>query len=943
MAAAQMIGLVRHLKRVAFANEHAFDSDGHLVARLRSDKDADAFATLLHRHGPAVFAVCRRVLGNVHDAEDAFQATFLVLWHKASTLARPESVGSWLYGTAYYTARNFRASIQRRRMHEEKARHEAPANFTTSPLLAGEMQPLIEELARLPERFRTPLMLCDLQGKSRAEAGELLGWRAGTLSSRLARGRELLRTRLEKRGFQSSIGVLALASTREALRSNLPPALAAKTVRTISAWMAGDVALATKTAGQGLAMSQTILRGMAAQKAQTWAVCLVGALFFSGAGMLVRGNSLPLSAEPGAPPAARAEIDRRGKLQEDLYGDPLPAGAITRLGTVRLRPGNEVTAVAFSPDGTKLASGPIFANIVQIWDRGSGRLLQEFRGHHGTIMQIGFSPDAKHLFSSSLDKTVRVWNAATGNELRQFASPRPCKFTLTPDGRALALSNDDRAIHFWDIISGKETKVLKVGIEASIRPGFGPSPLAFSGDGKRLVTADSESLRLWDVEAGRLERSVENAGRGEPLAAGFTGGDVSVLSSAYGAPYTLWSLPMVGEPRILRVEPAKFAQFTFASGGESVLFASEGLGVRQWNTSTGAEISRFSGMRGDARSLAFSPDGKTAAAGTDGSTLHVWDLSTGKESAAPGSPSAAVDGVALSPAGDVAATVSANGELQAWDCVTGKKRWRRMGQAPLAPHSVAITPDGGKVLVGGLASGILVFDAADGKPLGQLESPDPAGVLGISADSQTLLTIHGGRTVTWRDLPTGRERSRFSARGESDIWSDYARRLLAGQRFHPPCLACSRDGRWAALGDQTELRCVHEEAPGKVRLALKTEINSISCLAFSPDAKHLAIAGDDPYVLLWDVNAGKADRQFDARGHTITALAFSPDGKLAVAGTSRGRILIWETASGRRIAQRSGHPSAIRQIVFTSDGALMASAGGTDTTALIWDVAALQE
>ncbi|HEV8060628.1 MAG TPA: sigma-70 family RNA polymerase sigma factor [Gemmataceae bacterium] len=942
MATAQMNGLVRYLRRVSMAGDRVALTDGDLLTRFLTLNDADAFEAIVRRHGPAVLAICRQVLGNDHDAEDAFQATFLVLLHKARSIANPEVVGSWLYGTAHYTARNARLSLARRRTHEQRAGHMAPIATTEPIMSAADLQPLLEEVARLPEKLRAPLTLCELQGKSRVQAAKLLNCREGTLSSRLARGRALLRTRLASRGFQFSIGALATACTRETLRATLPASLVARTMRTLAAWMSGDVAKVAGIAGQTVALTKVVLHGLAANQLKIWLLWLVGLATLTGTGALVQRDLFAPTAEASAFSASLHTPKQQEKARLDLHGDPLPAGALARLGTVRLRPGNEVTAVAFSPDGSKLASGPIYANVVQIWDRASGRLLLECRGHNGTLMQIAFTGDGRNIISSSLDKTVRVWDAATGAERYQLPTPWPGNFALTPDGRTLAMSNQDRAIHLWEIDTGKEIRALKVGIEDSIRQGFEPIALAFSADGRRLATADRDSLRLWDVATGRLESSTENRRRGDPLAACFNGSTVTVLSSAYGAPYTLWSLPIDGEPRTVRVEPGKLAQFAFAPGGGSLLFSAYGTGVREWDTASGTETKRLAGMQGDARALAYSPDGKIAAAGTDRATLHVWEVASGAELDKHGERAAAVDSVAIARDGRTVATTSADGSLRVWDPATGRLRWQLLEQGPVAPTSTAISPDGSKVVAGGLGKGIRVYEAASGKLLAHLLTAEPAGVRGFSNDGQSLLCIHQGRTVGWLDLATGRERSQYPAPATGAEFINFARWNPKQQIFHAPCSAASANGRLAALGDQTKLSCVKEDGPGKVRLVFETQLDAISCLAFSADAKQLATAGDDPFVLIWDVAGGKPSKQLAAQGQVLTALAYSPDGRVLAAGTNRGAVLLWDMATGEQIARRAGHPSAIQQLAFTPDSKLLVSAGGTDTTALIWDVAVMR-
>jgi RNA polymerase sigma factor (sigma-70 family) len=178
------------------ATNGAAPTDRELLARLAAGLDESAFATLVRRHAPLVMGICVRVLRNFHDAEDACQATFLVLLRKAGTIDRPELLGNWLYGVAFRTAQKLRTSNARRRNREEQAsqRHEA------APVAAGmekdELAILDRELCRLPDKYRMPLVLCYLDGKTHHEVARDLGWPIGSVSARLARGLQMLRDRL---------------------------------------------------------------------------------------------------------------------------------------------------------------------------------------------------------------------------------------------------------------------------------------------------------------------------------------------------------------------------------------------------------------------------------------------------------------------------------------------------------------------------------------------------------------------------------------------------------------------------------------------------------------------------------------------------------------------------------------------------------------------------
>jgi RNA polymerase sigma factor (sigma-70 family) len=940
MSTAYLGGVVCYLKRVALTSDRAQISDGELLTRYCEHKDTVAFEALVRRHGPVVLAVCRQVLGSVHDAEDAFQATFLVLMHKAGSLANREVVSSWLYRTAYYTARNARLSIARRRLYERKAANMAIAATTERTYSATELQPLFEEIARLPDKLRTPLTLCEIQGKSRAQAALLLGCPEGTLSSRLARGRALLRTRLERRGYQVPVAALAAAGTRETLRASLATTLVGSTVRTVAAWSCGDVVGAGKMSGQAFALAKLVLNGLTANKVQTWVLCLVSFACVGGASLMAQRELFATGGvhSPIGPPR------QQEKPGANLQGDPLPRGAIARLGTGRMRPGNDVTALAFSPDGTLLACGPIYTNVVQVWHRASGRLLLECSGHQGTIMQLRFTSDGRTLISSSLDKTLRVWDAATGKQRFQLATPWPGQFAVSADNRYLAHSSADRTIHLTDLSSGKHIRTFRVGIEATIREGFEPIALVISPDGKQLATAEQKTLRLWDVETGRLRSTTESPNGGQPQAAAYSGGSIVVVSGAYGAPYTLWAFSEPAGPKTLRVEPGKVAQIAFAPDGGSLLFATQGGPLRLLDSGTGAELRVFTGMHGDARALAFSWDAKVAAAGTSHATLHQWDVVSGKEIDTTGKKAAAVDGVAFAPDGGTVATTNADGLLQMWDAASGRLRWQWQGARPKGSASLTISPDGSKVAVGGCGEGVSIIDLASGKQLARLLNERQVGVIGFSQDGEALVIFHQGNAVGWLDLKTGRERSRFPDLPAGGFEQPILARFgFDAHRFHAPCAAASPDGRLAALGDQDKLKCLAVDGAGKAMLLFESPVDSVACLAFAPNAQQLASAGDNAFVLIWDVASGKVVRQLDTRSQEIRSLAFSPDGKTLAAGTVRGELILLDTATGKPISRRAGQRGAILQIKFSADGKLLVTAGGADATALIWDLAQMRE
>jgi RNA polymerase sigma factor (sigma-70 family) len=209
--------LLHHIRHLVGSVPAAALTDSQLLERFLTHRDDTAFEVLVRRHGPLVFGVCRRVLHNAHAAEDAFQATFLILARKALSLVRRERLGIWLYKVAYRIALRARANeIRRQQCESQAARNRlCPASQTASP--CDLVVALEEELQRLPARHRAPLVLCYLEAKTNEEAAEILGYPRGSMSARLAQARERLRECLARRGFVApSAGIATLLATAAA-------------------------------------------------------------------------------------------------------------------------------------------------------------------------------------------------------------------------------------------------------------------------------------------------------------------------------------------------------------------------------------------------------------------------------------------------------------------------------------------------------------------------------------------------------------------------------------------------------------------------------------------------------------------------------------------------------------------------------------------------------
>jgi RNA polymerase sigma factor (sigma-70 family) len=263
-------------------------SDQHLLARFVSVRDEDAFAVLMERHGPLVWSTCRRMLHDTHAAEDAFQATFMILVRKARTIRRGVTLPSWLHRVAFRVALYARTQANRLRTEPTEV-DTMPAPEPNNEAQWKEIRPILdEEINRLPEKYRAPIVLCYLQGKTNEEAARLLGWTKGTVSGRLARAREMLRTRLTRRGVTLSAGAFVGTLAEQAGSAAVPASLTRATIRAASWIAAGHKLASSAISATTVALVKGVMQEMFTSKVQAIFVALFCAgVMTSGTGAVI--------------------------------------------------------------------------------------------------------------------------------------------------------------------------------------------------------------------------------------------------------------------------------------------------------------------------------------------------------------------------------------------------------------------------------------------------------------------------------------------------------------------------------------------------------------------------------------------------------------------------------------------------------------------------------
>jgi RNA polymerase sigma factor (sigma-70 family) len=315
MAISRTSEVISHIRRAVVRRDGAGLTDAQLLQNYLSRRDEAAFPALVRRHGPMVWGVCRRVLGDDHDAEDAFQATFLVLVRKAASIASPGLLANWLYGVAHRTALKARSTAAKRRARERQVT-DMPEPAVTVHDPWRDLQPLIDqELSRLPDRSRVAVVLCDLEGRTRKEAARHLGVPEGTLAARLARGRALLAKRLARHGLAVSAGSLAAVLAQHSASASAPTSVVPSTIKAARLFAAGRAAdvISVKVA----ALTEGVLKTMFLRKTMNVLAVLavVAAVGVCAGGLLPRTQAQ--APPPDSPKASLPEPDE-GNLKETV-------------------------------------------------------------------------------------------------------------------------------------------------------------------------------------------------------------------------------------------------------------------------------------------------------------------------------------------------------------------------------------------------------------------------------------------------------------------------------------------------------------------------------------------------------------------------------------------------------------------------------------------------
>jgi hypothetical protein len=509
---------------------------------------------------------------------------------------------------------------------------------------------LDEQLRLLPDTYRAPIVLCDLEGKTHKEAAELLGWPVGTLSGRLARARARLARRLVRLGLLPSVPALAVVLSADAALACVPASVAASAAR-LACLFAGGQAPPGVIPTSVAALAEGVLHTMLATKLKTVTALLLGlTLLAAGAGRLTG-----FAPEPGPDAAAsrdHADIARLiGRLGSTKFRErEAAAQALEAVGEPALDALRR--AAASAPDlETQRRAERLVARIERRWE------LRCFIGHTDAVPGAALSPDGRLALSAGRsESSPRLWDVATGKELRRAGrhSSWVWDVAFTLDGKR-ALSCGVDGIRLWEVESGKELRRL-TGHERQVYR------VALSRDGKLALSGSQDNtIRLWDLGTGG-ELCCFSGHTDEVFSVAFSPDGRQALSCSADGTMRLWNSRSGKELR--RLPGAACA--VFSPNGTQLLSAGRDGLVRLWDVQTGKELRRFKGHTQEACTVAYSPDGKRVLSGSEDRTVRLWEVRTGKELRCLRGHTAGVSRVAFTPDGARALSASYDGTLRLW-------------------------------------------------------------------------------------------------------------------------------------------------------------------------------------------------------------------------------------------------------------------------------------
>jgi WD40 repeat protein/transcriptional regulator with XRE-family HTH domain len=539
---------------------------------------------------------------------------------------------------------------------------------------------------------------------------------------------------------------------------------------------------------------------------------------------------------------------------------------------------------------------------------------RELRGHLSDIWSADFSPDGKVLATGSSDKTVRLWDLATGETIRIFSSDTSSfeELAFSPDGKTILVAGGtDKSAHLWDVASGQQVKLFS-GDTAPV------VDVAFSPDGKYFVTASVDfTAPIRDVATGQTVH-VLTGHREHITRIAISPDGKYVVTGSVDRTARLWDVATGKQVRVFD-HPEVVSAVAYSPDGKYLATGCEDFVARLWEASTGQVVHEFLGA--DALGIDFSPDGRFLLTGGGDRTASLWDLATGERIRSFTGHGAGVQTVLFSPDGEQIVTTSNDGVVRIWSLATTPIGMQFIGHN-INLKQASFSPDGRYIVTAAIDGTARVWNRQTGQAIATLTGhTNEVRSAVFSPDGEIVLTASADGTTRHWDALTGKELLRLE--GHTDAVNR---------------VALSPDGKYIVTASWDGTARVWDTITGETKFVYTEQgPEPVNWVAISPDGKMVATTGDDGTARVWDPFTGADIMIFEGHSDRVMGVAFSPDGKYLLTSSLDGSVRVWEVSSGKEIRRFAGHPGGAFGAAFSPDGDYVLTSG-RDGTARLWDI-----
>jgi len=574
---------------------------------------------------------------------------------------------------------------------------------------------------------------------------------------------------------------------------------------------------------------------------------------------------------------------------------------------------NQVISADFSPDGKRIVTASR-DKTARIWDVQTAQQLVVLLGHTGAVLSAEFSPDGKRIATASEDNTAIIWDATNGKQLATLKGHGGVVFaaSFSPDGSRVVTASDDKTARIWDSRSGQQLMVL-AGHEDYVYSAD------FSHDGIWAITASADkTARVWNAKTGEARLILRHAGAVNGAEFGPNGKQIITASDDKTA--VIWDATSGKEIARLTGQNSNVLSARFDASGSYVVTASPDRTVRLWNAKDAREIAAFYGHDAGVNWAAFDASGQRIVSASDDYTARLWSARPDRRVTVLRGHTAGVLSAAFSPDGKRVITGSADRTARIWNAQTGEELGALEGHRDFV-EAVAFSPEGRRAGTASDDGTARIWDISSGKQILSLQGHSDA-VYGIafSPDGRYIVTASRDRTARVWDANSGRKLLVLS--GHADI--------LSNASFSP-------DGRRIVTASADATARVWDARTGRALLILKGHEKGVTMAHFSPDGLRIVTSSGDATARVWDAQTGR--ERLVLRGHTdpLMSAAYNHDGTRIVTAAFDKTVRLWDATTGRELARLRGHLDHVNSASFSEDGKWVVSASD-DGTARIWNV-----